>query len=65
MTILDFSMYAEPLYYVRIIACIFIYLIYFVNLMKYLPTLIGNVADMSGMVSSYANPSKPKSGGDE
>ncbi len=65
LTILDFSMYAEPLYYVRIIACIFIYLIYFVNLMKYLPTLIGNVADMSGRVSSYANPSKPKSGGDE
>lgn len=52
LVILDFGMYAQPLYYVRLIACIFIYVVYFVNLMKYLPTLIGGVLDCTGRVIS-------------
>lgn len=64
LTILDFSMYAEPLSYVRLIACVFIYAIYFVNLMKYLPTLIGNVMDMSGSVYTSVNPPRKGKGGD-
>ena len=58
LTILDFSMYAEPLYYVRIVVCAFIYILYFVNLMRYLPTLIGNVADMASSVSSVSKLSR-------
>lgn len=53
LTLLDFSMYAEPLYYVRIVACAFLYLTYFVKLAKYLPKLIGGVLDMSEEVTSF------------
>ncbi len=52
LTILDFSMYAEPLYYVRIVVCVFIYVVYFVNLAKALPKLLGNVLDVTDSVSS-------------
>ena len=62
LTILDFSMYAEPLHYVRIVVCAFIYILYFVNFMRYLPTLIGNVMDMTSSVSAVVNPAKK--GGD-
>ena len=58
LTILDFSMYAEPLYYVRIVVCAFIYILYFVNLMRYLPTLIGNVMDMTSSVSAVSKLSR-------
>lgn len=64
LTILDFSMYAEPLSYVRLIVCVFIYAVYFVNLMKYLPTLIGGVIDMGTGVYSTVNPLKKEKGGD-
>ena len=64
LTILDFSMYAEPLSYVRLIVCVFIYAVYFVNLMKYLPTLIGGVIDMGTGVYSTVNPPKKEKGGD-
>lgn len=64
LTILDFSMYAEPLAYVRLIVCVFIYAVYFVNLMKYLPTLIGGVIDMGTGVYSTVNPPKKEKGGD-
>lgn len=64
LTILDFSMYAEPLSYVRLIACVFIYVVYFVNLMKYLPTLIGNVMDMGSGVYTAVNPPKKSKGDD-
>lgn len=64
LTILDFSMYAEPLSYVRLIACVFIYVVYFVNLMKYLPTLIGGVMDMGTGVYSAVNPPKKSKGDD-
>ena len=63
LTILDFSMYAEPLSYVRLIVCVFIYVVYFVNLMKYLPTLIGGVLDMGSGVYSAVSP--PRKGGDK
>lgn len=63
LTILDFSMYAEPLSYVRLIVCVFIYAVYFVNLMKYLPTLIGGVLDMGSGVYSAVSP--PRKGGDK
>lgn len=59
LTILDFSMYAEPLYYVRIVVCVFIYVVYFVNLAKALPKLLGNVLDVTDSVSSAV-----KGGGD-
>lgn len=59
LTILDFSMYAEPLYYVRIVVCVFIYVVYFVNLAKSLPKLLGNVLDVTDSVSSAVK------GGDE
>lgn len=64
LTILDFSMYAEPLSYVRLIVCVFIYAVYFVNLMKYLPTLIGGVIDMGTEVYFTVNPPKKEKGGD-
>lgn len=65
LTILDFSLYAEPLSYVRLIACVFIYAVYFVNLMRYLPTLIGNVADMGRSVYTVVNPPKKNGKGDD
>lgn len=52
LTILDFSMYVEPLYYVRLVVYIFVYIVFIVNVMKYLPTLIGGVTDMYSSVSS-------------
>ena len=54
----------EPLSYVRLIVCVFIYAVYFVNLMKYLPTLIGGVIDMGTGVYSTVNPPKKEKGGD-
>lgn len=49
---LDFSMYSDSLFYVRLVVACFTYLAFFVMLIRSLPGIIGNVGDLVG--ASYA-----------
>lgn len=49
---LDFSMYSESFFYIRLVVACFTYLAFFVMLLKSLPGIIGNVGDLVG--ASYA-----------
>lgn len=55
LTILDFSLYADSLYYVRLVVGAFVYITFFINLYRYLPKLIGGVGDMTNSVVSMSN----------
>lgn len=60
LTILDFSMYADVLFYVRIVVAAFVYIAYFVNIYRYLPVLIGGVGDMTNTVLTLSSRSSKK-----
>lgn len=52
---LDFSMYSESFFYIRLVVACFTYLAFFVMLFKSLPGIIGNIGSLVG-AASYAAP---------
>ncbi len=58
---LNLGDFKELLPYVRAIALLFIYLAFIMRMVKYMPTLIGEVADV-GNANTYAKIEKPKKG---
>lgn len=55
LTVLDFALYADSLFYVRIVVAAFVYLAWFINVYRYLPKLIGGVGDMTNSVLSISS----------
>ncbi len=52
ITVLDFEMFADYLPTIKSLILVFIYIVYIRNLIQYLPTLIGNVMQMSSSAVS-------------